>query len=120
MDRNQQTNPPQNLEILAGAHLPEIREVARRWYMHELGTATFDDGEAQTPEHLQAETAVYYQNQAPAKMHAFMHEVRQQYPDVQIGFSPLGPSDGQDMSRFEDEANLQLDDLELPPDQLEQ
>lgn len=100
-----------HIQVMVGSRLSEFRQAASIWKMHEMGVATFDDGEEQTDEHMNEETALYYENTIPNKSKAFITDMKSKFPDMEIGLSPLSPEDGDDMSRFED-VNLSMDDLE--------
>lgn len=90
-----------NIEIMAGDHAEGIRQLGNDWLMNYMGDAIYDDGEAPTAEHIKEITAMYYENVIPNKTTAFIRAVNEQFPDVDVRLSPLGPSSGIDMDRFD-------------------
>lgn len=99
--------------IMAGSNIGDIEGIAAEWRMNRLGDAFFDDGEAMSPEHIKAQTAVYYENDIASKSSAFVKSVMEKYPDVLVSLQEEYNKDiGDDVTRFDNTNILDFDGLD--------
>lgn len=92
---------PQNIQILAGDDLPDVRVLADKWHMKELGVSIYDSGEYMTDSEVAQNTAVYYENLIPNKTNAFMNAVKLEFPDADVQLSSMMPNEGMSMDELE-------------------
>lgn len=70
--------------IVGSEYNEDIKKLAKIWKMDYKGEVFYDDGEALTDKHKQEQTALYFDNPNTTKTNAFIDDVKNKYPDVEI------------------------------------